>query len=333
MAVAVSVRLLIFILVWPLLSAAVFADDYGTIAVSHAKPPADIHLSGVLISPGGRSALINNKIAREGDRVAGAKIVSIGEGGVRMLMGSWETTVRVGSTAVWAESSGAIDKSYGPVRRGETLSEIAERHLVDNTTLNQLMIALFEANPAAFDKNINHLREGATLRIPAGESLRHSAVAKANAEVERHMILWRPGDQRPGVHKPTRPKQLADAVEPATYGPVKRGETLSAIAARLSSDGATLNQTITALFHANTDAFGGNMNVLHEGAILRIPEMSNQQTPGMAAAEVARHAAAWRRPSRPSQMVRLNHPLNPPIYDPGVLPIDRWQAIAYAQRE
>lgn len=312
MAVAMSIRLLIFVLVWPLLSASVFAGDRGANFTQEANQPADFHLSGILISPKGRSALINNEIAREGDHVAGAKVLSIGTGEVRILMGARQATVRVGSTAVWTND---IDESYGPVRRGETLSEIAERHLVKDITLNQLMIALFEANPAAFDNNINYLREGATLRIPAEDAFRRLAATNAASEVERHMNVWRPGDAGP-----ERPARVAGTVEPATYGPVSHGETLSGIAARLPRNGATLSQTITALFHANTEAFGGNMNILREGAVLRIPEMLNRQSPEMATAEVEQHANVWRRrTTRLTQVAWANRPLNLPIIDPGVL--------------
>ena len=280
MAKAVSMRLLIFVLVWPLLSTSVFASDRGTNSTPEATQANDFYLSGILISAKGRSALINNQIAREGDRVAGAKILSIDVGEVRILMGSRLATVRVGSKAAWANDARADDAraddrtgTYGPVRRGETLSEIAESHRVSDITLNQLMIALFEANPTAFDNNINRLREGATLRIPGEDAFRRLAAKNATVEVERHMNVWRPGNS-----ERQQPVRVAKAVERATYGPVTRGETLSGIAAQLPKNGVTLSQTIDALFHANTEAFGGNIDVLHEGAVLHIPEELNLPT-------------------------------------------------------
>lgn len=239
-------------------------------------------------------------------------------------MGSQELTVRVGSTAAQAQPSVSSivmpadsDRRYGPVMRGETLSEIAERHLVDDISLNQLMIGLFEANPLAFDDNINRLREGAMLRIPDGETLQRRATASAEAEVMRHIGEWRSDQQQP-VH-------VADVVDPMTYGPVAVGETLSGIAVRVSRHGATINQTMTALFQANPQAFSGNINVLLEGAVLRIPGAValHHQTPEIATAEVVRHSNAWRRePERPLQSASANHAVNTPGHDPGP-PADR----------
>ena len=56
------------------------------------------------------------------------------------------------------------------------------------------------------------------------------------------------------------------------YGPVKRGDTLSKIAASVKPEGVTLEQMLVSLYQANRDAFGGNMNILYEGSMLRIPE-------------------------------------------------------------
>lgn len=311
-AVTVSVRLLILGLALMLPFAPILADEPVTGAFS--DPAADFRLKGVLVSSSGRSALINNRVAREGDRVAGAEILTIREGEVRISMGSQELTVRVGSTAAQAQLSvssnvtpAASDRRYGPVVRGETLSEIAEDHLIDDVSLNQLMIALFEANPLAFDDNINRLREGAILRIPDGQTMQRQATVAAEAEVMRQMSAWRSDRQQP--------VRIAEVADPVTYGPVAAGETLSAIAARVSDDSATINQTMTALFRANPRAFRGNINILLEGAVLRIPDAValHQQTHEMATAEVIRHTNAWRHDSeRPPQSAGTNDAVNPP---------------------
>ncbi len=58
----------------------------------------------------------------------------------------------------------------------------------------------------------------------------------------------------------------------ATYGPVKRGDTLSKIAAEMKVDGVSLDQMLVALFRENRQAFGkGNMNMLKTGQIIRLP--------------------------------------------------------------
>src|SRR5690606_29544398 len=60
-------------------------------------------------------------------------------------------------------ASTAPPGSYGPVQRSETLWAIAERYRPSGVTMNQMMLAIFEANPEAFAGNMNVLQAGATL--------------------------------------------------------------------------------------------------------------------------------------------------------------------------
>ena len=80
---------------------------------------------------------------------------------------------------------------------------------------------------------------------------------------------------------------------------VGRGDTLIQIARSLqprSASPADVDQTMIALYRSNPGAFGGNINVLHEGAILRVPGADqiaalNQR---QAVGEVHRQMDAWR---------------------------------------
>jgi FimV-like protein len=82
----------------------------------------------------------------------------------------------------------------------------------------------------------------------------------------------------------------------APYGPVNRGEILSVIAQHYRSEGVSTNQMMIALFESNPEAFGGNINDLHEGSVLRIPDADalHRQHHETATAEVARQTDAWR---------------------------------------
>ena len=82
--------------------------------------------------------------------------------------------------------------SFGPVQRNDTLWNIANRTRPDaSITINQMMVAIYAANPEAFDGNINRLRAGAILRIPdAGETTQTSR-RDAFAEVRRQNEAWR----------------------------------------------------------------------------------------------------------------------------------------------
>jgi pilus assembly protein FimV len=62
--------------------------------------------------------------------------------------------------------------------------------------MNQMMIALFQANPEAFSNNINELRQGAILRIPDENELRRQTPEMATAEVVRQTKAWQTGDEQ-----------------------------------------------------------------------------------------------------------------------------------------
>lgn len=94
--------------------------------------------------------------------------------------------------ATGSVTSGAGGDSYGPVRSNETLWRISERLSAgSNVSLNQMMVALYRANPAAFAGNINRLRRGAILRVPRGSELTGISNREAAAEVRRQDEEWR----------------------------------------------------------------------------------------------------------------------------------------------
>ncbi len=96
------------------------------------------------------------------------------------------------ATATGSVTSGPDGDSYGPVRANETLWRISERLSADsNASLNQMMVALYRANPEAFSGNINRLRRGAILRVPRGSELTSISSREATAEVQRQHQEWR----------------------------------------------------------------------------------------------------------------------------------------------
>ncbi|MDE2294755.1 MAG: hypothetical protein KGL36_04755, partial [Gammaproteobacteria bacterium] len=78
---------------------------------------------------------------------------------------------------------------------------------------------------------------------------------------------------------------------------VAAGDTLSLIARRLGAqDTATIDQTMLALYRTNPNAFDGNVNLLHRGAILRVPSADriaalNERD---AIAQIDQQMSAWR---------------------------------------
>ena len=77
------------------------------------------------------------------------------------------------------------------VQRRETLWGIASRYRPDSRlTMNQTMLAIFEANPDAFGGNINILRAGASLRIPSADDIYRIDRGYALDEARRQHAAW-----------------------------------------------------------------------------------------------------------------------------------------------
>lgn len=77
------------------------------------------------------------------------------------------------------------------VQRGETLWSITSRVRPDSRlTMNQTMLAIYEANPQAFAGNINVMSAGATLRIPSADEVFRITRGDALAEVQRQNAAW-----------------------------------------------------------------------------------------------------------------------------------------------
>jgi pilus assembly protein FimV len=108
---------------------------------------------------------------------------------------SRSTTTPVRTAAAPASSA----DSYGPVRRNETLWNIARRTRPGNDiTVDQMMHALLRENPRAFvNNNINRLKAGVTLNIPDRASITAITASEAIAESRRQTQEWQDGQTAP----------------------------------------------------------------------------------------------------------------------------------------
>jgi len=92
------------------------------------------------------------------------------------------------------------------VQRGDSLWAIASRMRPDGRlTMNQTMVAIFEANPGAFGGNINVLRAGASLRVPSADEIFQISRGNAFSEVKRHNQAWSSGSDYTPPPAETRP--------------------------------------------------------------------------------------------------------------------------------
>lgn len=103
------------------------------------------------------------------------------------------------------------------VGRGQTLSQIALL-LNPGGNLDQTMVALLRANPEAFiNGNLNLLRQGAVLRMPAEGVAALPPADEAAALVRQHIADWRQGRQpipQPVAGEPASSGTAAPAAQP-----------------------------------------------------------------------------------------------------------------------
>lgn len=77
--------------------------------------------------------------------------------------------------------------------------------------LQRLMIAIFRANPTAFEGNINRLHRGAVLSIPGSAEVSAISRAEASREIELQMAAWHAAGKTIGAGATAPPTALADA--------------------------------------------------------------------------------------------------------------------------
>jgi len=107
--------------------------------------------------------------------------------------------------------------NYGKVRRGDTLSSIAQkmRRSADiSVSTQQMMLALLKSNPGAFvNDNINQLKAGHILRIEDTAMLDSLSQSEAVREVRRQTQQWNAGNGRGRLVRQADASDFADDEE------------------------------------------------------------------------------------------------------------------------
>ncbi len=86
-------------------------------------------------------------------------------------------------TPVGGEPPETTAEKYGPVPKGMTLWRIAKKMDVAGASIQQVIEALFRSNPSAFiDNDVNKLRAGVMLRLPAWETAISQSPQQARAD-------------------------------------------------------------------------------------------------------------------------------------------------------
>ncbi len=134
------------------------------------------------------------------------------------------------------------------VQRNDTLSGLARQlRPAGDVSLNQMMMGLFEANPEAFDGNINRLRAGARLAIPSTEALRRMTAAEASARVASQHRAWRDAPPAAAAAEPAPRLRLVAPDAAAASGAGQAAEDARAEAATLRDEAGRLRDEAAGL--------------------------------------------------------------------------------------
>ena len=103
--------------------------------------------------------------------------------------------------------------TYGPTVANETIWQIAQRYKTENIILQQMILAIVGSNPQAFTEgNLNGLKEGSRLLIPANKIASRVPLALAKLEVIAHDTAWQ---SRQAIEHALLPPYINSTAPPA----------------------------------------------------------------------------------------------------------------------
>lgn len=116
---------------------------------------------------------------------------------------------------------GGTPGEYGPVKSSDTLWKVAQRVRPDGSvSVHQTMVALLRANPDAFiSGDMNRLKRGSVLRVPAASSIAQISQSEAVAEVNSQIARWR----SESASTPVAPAAPASDARLKVVAPSERG--------------------------------------------------------------------------------------------------------------
>ena len=228
------------------------------------------------------------------------------------------------ATAAAAEPGG---NTTHLVHKGETLSEIA-RGVSGSSTTNartrSWMLAIYQANPRAFDQNMNVLRSGSVLRIPDSAQADAIAPTEAAAEIRRQFTAWRATGAAAGPATEGAAAPAGKAAEAATPGHLRLVTPSEPAGAGTGASGAEVS------------ALKGQVKDL-EGQLAeskRLLDLKNQELARLQAELAAKQAQAKApAPPAPSPPVAAKPPVEqaaPPAPSPAPPPAEEQPAPAAA---
>jgi pilus assembly protein FimV len=211
----------------------------------------------------------------------------------------------------------AASGSTHVVKRGETLSSIAASASGNATNSPQTrswMLAIYQANPPAFEKNMNLLRSGAVLRIPESSEVSAISPSEANGEIRRQYAAWRSTTPEGGSSAAAEPGRLR-LVTPTESGSVGTGGSTAetkALQGRVKELEGQLNDSKRLLEMRNAEL--AQLQARLEGATKAPPAAAPAPPPPAAAAPPAPAPAPAEQP--PAAQAEAPAAAPPPAEEP-----------------
>jgi len=159
---------------------------------------------------------------------------------IRPEVGATRTT-RAGRRAAEAAASAASSSATTPpdasggytVKRGDTLSKIANEYKPPNVSLEQMLVALFRSNEAAFDgKNMNRLRSGQIITVPQADQVASVAQGEAVSVVKVQAADWRGYRDRVAAAAPASDATASRLSDAGKIGTTVEDQAAAALGAR-----------------------------------------------------------------------------------------------------
>ncbi|MEP7206565.1 MAG: FimV/HubP family polar landmark protein [Casimicrobiaceae bacterium] len=133
--------------------------------------------------------------ARAGNAAAGAARAAAPApvaGSTASAAGSGGTTPPAAAAGARRGSASNRPGNTYAVRRGDSLTSIANQLRPESVSLEQMLVALYKANPGAFDgDNMNRLRSGSILTVPPAPELNATSTPDATRVVRAQASDWR----------------------------------------------------------------------------------------------------------------------------------------------
>ena len=187
-------------------------------------------------------------------------------------------------------ASEAVSPRTVKVSAGATLRAVARRvGARGDSELTRMMIALFRANPNAFEGNINRLRRGAVLTIPSAADVSAISMAEAHREFRVQMEAWRGPAKVAGRAKP---------VAPAVATPVAASDGSAVPAERVAPDAEPSLDTEAAL-RRRVQTLEKGLSALQDlldrerDQLVRVQATVLHEEKAASATDIAPKTAAW----------------------------------------